>query len=155
MLSHLLLLTLSTLAAPAPAPSPLLHSALLPDTCSFTLRLRHHHHHSSPVYIQLNTIQDHANNLTIDVASQRPRAAFNSYTRLDRDRAFAVAGLLDGQRLTITRQGDGELGFEVGEVRWSARWADGEGGGAGEFGKAWCEGWEGEGGAGREVCETD
>jgi hypothetical protein len=115
----LFLLAFSTLATayllPSAAPATKAQWSL-DDTCTFTLL---HRQHSSINYSQLNKIIDHANNITVDVASQRPAAAFNSYTRLDRHHAFAVTGLLDDERLTIKSSGDDILSFEVGEVRWS------------------------------------
>lgn len=115
----LFLLTFSTPATAyvLPSATPSTDSQWsLDDTCTFTLL---HRQQSSINYSQLNKIIDHANNITVDVASQRPAAAFNSYTRLDRDHAFAVTGLLDDERLTIRSSGDDVLSFEVGEVRWS------------------------------------
>lgn len=113
-----LLLTISTLATAGLLPS----SALTPTApsptskCTFTIW---HLQQSSVDYIQLNTITDHANNMTIDVASRRPAVAFHSYTRLDREHSLAVAGLLDNARLSVTYAGDGVLRFQVGEVGWS------------------------------------
>ncbi|KAF2627414.1 hypothetical protein BU25DRAFT_458744 [Macroventuria anomochaeta] len=133
-----LLLTLSTLATAYVLPS----DDLLSDKCTFTLW---HRQQSSVNYIQLNTILDHARNISIDVASSRPVTAFNSYTRLDHDHAFAVAGLLDDERLTVTHAGDDVLRFEVGEVKWSTRRAYGKQGEEGRFVRAWCDAWEWEG----------
>ena len=130
----LLLLTLLTLATAyvLPSAAPSTKSQLsLEYTCTFTLL---HRQQSSFNYIQLNEIVDHANEITIDVASQRPDTTFNSYTRLDSSHAFAVAGLLDEERMTITSNGDDVLSFEVGEVRWdTAESRNGEGCSAGEW----------------------
>ncbi|KAH6642156.1 hypothetical protein C7974DRAFT_96269 [Boeremia exigua] len=141
-----LLVTVSTLATAALLPSAprsaFSDASLLNDRCTFILW---HHQQSSLDYIQLNTIVDHANSMTIDVASHRPATAFNSYTRLDQKRIFAVAGLLDDKRLTIA-SGEGDvLKFEVGEVKWNTEGMHGRHGENGKRAEAWCDAgkWEG------------
>ncbi|KZM26454.1 hypothetical protein ST47_g2267 [Ascochyta rabiei] len=114
MFLHPLLLNTLTAAyiLPSPSPSP---SPPKSNKCTFTLLHRQQH---STTYIHLTTITDHANALTIDVASHRPPTAFNSYTRLSPTHAFAVAGLLEEQRLTISSAEAGILSFQVGDAQW-------------------------------------
>ncbi|KAF1355801.1 hypothetical protein EJ07DRAFT_38504, partial [Lizonia empirigonia] len=111
-------------------------SAASENKCTFTL---FHRQQSSMNYIQINTLTDHANSITVDITSQRPAVAFNSYTRLSQDHAFAVAGLLDDERLTITSDGTAGLKFGVGEVRWSSQAAGGAEDGAGCGAGRWVE----------------
>lgn len=120
----------------------------LSSKCTFTL---FHRQQSSTNYIQLNTITDHANKITIDVASHRPATAFNSYTRLDGEHAFAVAGLLDDARLTVKYAGDGVLEFRAGDVEWSTGEANGGRVEDGRMREAWCDEKEWVGGLQRRV----
>lgn len=128
-----LVLMLSGLATAYVLPSA---ASLAENKCTFTL---FHRQQSSVNYIQITTLIDHANSITVDITSQRPAVAFNSYTRLSHDHAFAVTGLLDDERLTITSDGTAVLKFEVGEVRWSSQAADGAEDGAGCEAGRWVE----------------
>lgn len=102
-------------------PSPVSSTTTLWDNkCTFSL---FHRQQQAIDYIQINAITDHANKITIDIASLRPATAVNSYTRLSKDHALALQGLLDDERLTITNDGDALLRFEVGEARWSSETA--------------------------------
>lgn len=123
--ARMLIVTLLTLVALAaaeaipPSASTSFGNRPFPDgSCSFTLWQRRQF---SSTYIQLNTIRDLANDITVDVAAQRPATAFNSYTRLDENYAFAVTGLLDDKDLVITHLRGDELAFRVGEVEWSTQ----------------------------------
>lgn len=141
-----ILLTFATLAAARSiSPSalriaePKEYFELSDNSCTFTLW---HRQQSSVNYIQLNTILDHANNIRIDVAAQRAATGFNSYTRLDEDHAFSVAGLLDDGNLTITHVREDELRLEIGDVKWSTQQS---------HGRAGCNAWEWEGNSDRRV----
>ncbi|KAF2997163.1 hypothetical protein E8E13_005662 [Curvularia kusanoi] len=114
----------------------------LQDKCTFVLWQRQQ---DTIGYIQLNTILDHANDISIGIASQRSPAAFNSYTRIDEDHAFAVLGLLDDQRLSISYAVQDELAFEVGSVKWTSRDTYGNRREDDEPETAWCNAsvWEG------------
>lgn len=141
------LLTISYLAITAAtrplAPEVFSRTSTIADgRCTFLLWQRQQ---ESTNYVQLNKILDHANDMTIDVALQRPTTAFNSYTRIDQSHELAVTGLLDDESLTISSAGQGELIFDVGGVKWSSIDAyegrrDGE-----EWKVAWCDAsaWEG------------
>jgi hypothetical protein len=64
-------------------------------------------------YIQLNEIQDHTNQLTIDIAALRPMTARNSYSKISAKQVFAVEGLLHNTNLTIRGEdGSDEVWFE-------------------------------------------
>lgn len=152
MMLIVILLAVSALAnaglLPAPGPGSSPTAPGLNSKCTFTLW---HRRQSSNDYIQLNTIVDHANRLTIDVASRRPATAFNSYVQLERERAFAVAGLLDDARLTVAYGEDGALKFQVGEVKWSTGEVIGERVEAEGSGEAWCNAGRWKGSADRRV----
>lgn len=87
-------------------------------SCTFTIW---HRRQDSVNYVQLNAILDYSNDMTVDLAAQRPATSFNSYTRLDDSHAFAVTGLLDGKNLTISKLRDHELSFKFGEAEWSTQ----------------------------------
>ena len=90
-----------------------------PDgSCTFTLW---HRQQDSVNYVQLSAIRDYSNDITVNIAAQRPATSFNSYARLDKSHAFAVTGLLDGKNLTITQLRDHELSFKFGEAEWSTQ----------------------------------
>jgi hypothetical protein len=120
----------------------------LDDKCSFTLFQRQH---SFQNYIQLNTIVDHPNDVVIDVASLRPATAFNSYARVAHDRVFAVAGLLDDERLTITSKDAGDLlRFEIAGMSWTSE--DAQGRIPGKVRGNWCEVEQWSGSVSSRVC---
>jgi hypothetical protein len=111
-------LALTTAAHPL-TPTTSTHTTLnLDNKCTFVLW---HRQQDAASYIQLNTILDHANDITIDIASQRPATSYNSYTRIDQQHAFAVTGLLDDSSLSISYSGQDELAFEVGAFKWTSR----------------------------------
>ncbi|KAI8932129.1 hypothetical protein NX059_011013 [Plenodomus lindquistii] len=113
---------------PIPSPSP-----TLDDKCTFILYQRTHPSTPDSTYIRIDTLTDHTNALTIDLALLRPREAFNSYARVSNTRVFTIAGLLDESELTI-RGGEqwGSLVFESGGLVWGSESVEG-----GE-GEAWC-----------------
>jgi hypothetical protein len=134
-------LALTTAAHPLTPATPIHTTPKLDDRCTFVLW---HRQQDAASYIQLNTILDHANDITIDIASQRLASSYNSYTRIDEEHAFAVTGLLDDSSLTISQFGQEELAFEAGTLRWTSRDAYGK-----EDSSAivWCNDsvWEGNG----------
>ncbi|KAF2826005.1 hypothetical protein CC86DRAFT_293759 [Ophiobolus disseminans] len=52
-------------------------------------------------YIQMFEIEDHTNDIIVDIAALRPASAHNSYTKIGPNRAFAVRRLLDDKSLVI------------------------------------------------------
>lgn len=73
-------------------------------------------------YVQINTLVDHANTLTIDVARLRPSVAFNSYSRVSATQVFAIEGLLDGRNLTVWGEdGSDDVRFEYDGLSWDSR----------------------------------
>lgn len=94
------------------------------NICTFTLFHKQLCPSSTQVttnYIQLNTLIDHANSLTIDIASLRPRAAHNSYNKISEHQVFAIEGLLDDRNLTIRGADDtDEVRFETAGLGWSS-----------------------------------
>lgn len=115
----LTLVVLATAEAIPPSASMSSGNRPVPDgSCSFALWQRQQ---SSSNYIQLNTIWDLVNDITVDVAAQRPATGFNSYNRLDNNHAFAVTGLLDDKELIVTKLWGDELAFRVGEMEWSTQ----------------------------------
>ncbi|KAF1921452.1 hypothetical protein BDU57DRAFT_437438 [Ampelomyces quisqualis] len=79
----------------------------LVNKCTFTLWHKQVQTNSARInYIQLNELQDHSNNITIDIAALRPVTARNSYSLISERQAFAIEGLLDNTNLTI-RGSDG------------------------------------------------
>lgn len=113
----------------------------LADKCTFVLW---HRQQDAASYIQLNTILDRANDITIDIASQRRATSHNSYTSIDQQHAFAVTGLLDDSSLSISYSKQDELVFEAGAFRWTSRDAYSKKDGSET---AWCNAlvWEGSG----------
>jgi hypothetical protein len=83
-------------------------------------------------YIQMNEIEDHANNISIDVAALRPAASHNSYVKISANEMFAVEGLLDGKSLVMgaSDQHEDELWFANDDVWFSSSEESGE--------EAWC-----------------
>jgi hypothetical protein len=72
-------------------------------------------------YIQINTLIDHANHITIDIAALRPVAARNSYARLSATQVFAIEGLLGNTNLTVRGEdGSDEVLFEHDGTTWSS-----------------------------------
>lgn len=108
-------LALTTAAHPL---TPTTSTPNLDDKCTFVLW---HRQQDAASYIQLNTIMDHANDITIDITSQRPATSHNSYTRIDQQHAFAVTGLLDDSSLSISYSSQDELAFKVGAFKWTSR----------------------------------
>jgi len=111
----------------------------LDDKCTFVLW---HRYQDAASYIQLNTILDRANDITIDIASQRRTTSHNSYSRIDQQHAFAVTGLLDDSSLSISCSEQDELVFEVGAFKWTSHDAYSKKDGSET---AWCNAsvWEG------------
>ncbi|KAF1837801.1 hypothetical protein BDW02DRAFT_565721 [Decorospora gaudefroyi] len=107
------------------APSP-----QLKEKCTFTL---HHKQVLHSNYIQLNTLTDHTNDLTIDVSHLRPATERNSYAKISATRVFAVEGLLYNTNLTI-RATDGAdvVRFESAGLEWTTERG-------GEEEGAWCQ----------------
>lgn len=84
-------------------------------------------------YIQINEIEDHSNDLTIDIAALRDIAARNSYSKISTQQVFAIANLLDDNVLVVRGDGaDGDnLLFEYDGTLFSS--------GVGKTNKdAWC-----------------
>ncbi|KAF1943766.1 hypothetical protein EJ02DRAFT_432926 [Clathrospora elynae] len=102
----------------------------LDDKCTFTL---YHKQLSKLNYIQLNTLRDHPNDLTIDLSQLRPRTEHNSYAKISGKQVFTVEGLLDNANLTIRGEdGSDVVEFKNGELSWTTeRMAEG--------GEAWCD----------------
>jgi hypothetical protein len=94
------------------------------NICTFTLFHKQLCHHNTRVpinYIQFNTLVDHANSLTIDIAALRPAAAHNSYSKINEHQVFAIEGLLDDRNLTIRgSDGSAEVRFESAGLGWSS-----------------------------------
>jgi hypothetical protein len=66
------------------------HKQLCPSTTS-----------SKQNYIQINTLIDHANYITLNIAALRPVAARNSYVRISETQVFTIEGLLGNMNLTV------------------------------------------------------
>ena len=132
-------LALTTAAHPLTPATSTYTTPNLDDKCTFMLW---HRQQDAAAYIQLNTILDHANDITVDIASQRPATSRNSYTRIDQEHAFAVAGLLDDSSLIVSYSGQDELAFQVGALEWTIRDAHSK---EDSSGTAWCDAsvWEG------------
>jgi hypothetical protein len=150
-----LFLTSSTCARVVPPQSlyPLSRRALstslssTEDKCTFTL---FHKQVQEVNYVQLNTLIDHTNDITIDLAHLRPRTEHNSYAKVSAKQAFAVEGLLNNANLTIRAEdGRDALRFESDGLIWTSE----SGSSSGKA--AWCETAEWvEGGKGSRVCWT-
>lgn len=121
------------------------------SSCTFTLW---HRQQASVNYVQLNTIRDHSNDITVDVAAQRLATAFNSYVRLSDSHAFAVTGLLDKRNLTMMSLRGDELAFKVGEAEWNTQsfWRRKDE--SGQWIRAACNAWDWEGNAEARVSHT-
>jgi hypothetical protein len=131
---------LSRRALNTPSPSPSIE-----HKCTFSLFHKQVHNVN---YIQLNTLVDHANDITIDLAQLRPRTEHNSYAKVSSKRVFTVEGLLDDANLTVRGEdGSGVLRFESVGLVWTS----------GSSGKdAWCEAEEWDDIEGRSrVCCTE
>jgi hypothetical protein len=116
---------LSRRALDASSPSP---SASIENKCTFSL---FHKQVWNVNYIQLNTLVDHTNSITIDLAQLRPQTEHNSYAKVSAKRVFEVEGLLDNANLTIRGEdGSERLRFESGGLVWTSE-SKGE--------EAWCE----------------
>lgn len=155
ILSSVLFLALSPCAARVVPPQPprilprddaqsLLSTSAtsLADKCTFTLFHKQLITAAKPKsaskgkinYIQIDSLEDHTNGLTIDVASSRPRAERNSYTKISAKQVLTIAGLLDDTSLTIHgTDGDDALIFESDGVSWAT-----EGGSKRLTPDAWC-----------------
>ena len=132
-------LALTTAAHPLTPATSTHTTPNLDDKCTFVLW---HRYQDAASYIQLNTILDRANDITIDIASQRRATSHNSYTSIDQQHAFAVTGLLDDSSLSISYSKQDELVFEAGAFRWTSRDAYSKKDGSET---AWCNAsvWEG------------
>ncbi|KAG9191083.1 hypothetical protein G6011_09171 [Alternaria panax] len=85
-------------------------------------------------YIQIYSLEDHTNEITIDVASSRPRTERNSYTKVSAEQVLTIAGLLDKTSLTIHgTDGEDALIFESDGASWAT-----EGGSKRVRPDAWC-----------------
>ena len=85
-------------------------------------------------YIQIDSLEDHANGITIDIASSRPRAERNSYAKVSAKQVLTIAGLLGDTSLTIYgTDGEDALVFESDGVSWAT-----EGGSKRVRPEAWC-----------------
>ena len=134
-------LALTTAAHPLTPATSTHTTPNLADKCTFVLW---HRQQDAASYIQLNTILDRANDITIDIASQRRATSHNSYTSIDQQHAFAVTGLLDDSSLSISYSKQYELVFEAGAFKWTSRDAYSKKDGSET---AWCNAsvWEGSG----------
>jgi hypothetical protein len=72
-------------------------------------------------YIQINTLIDHANHITLDIAALRPVAARNSYNRISATQVFAIEGLPGNTNLTVRGEdGSDKVLFEHDGLSWSS-----------------------------------
>ncbi|KAA8611967.1 hypothetical protein TUN199_01299 [Pyrenophora tritici-repentis] len=83
-------------------------------------------------YIQIFEIEDHANNLTINIAELQPAVSRNSYTKISASDVFAIKGLLDDKSLAIgaSQFNDDEVLFQNDEILFSSASKNSE--------EAWC-----------------
>ena len=116
--------TIPTLQSPIPAKKA--YAPSFATSCTFTLFHKQVCPGGTPAstkanYIQINTIHDHANDKTIDIAALRPLAARNSYVRVSEDRGLAIKNLLDGKHLTVKGSEEGDdVTFEYAGASWSS-----------------------------------
>ncbi|KAH7370973.1 hypothetical protein BKA66DRAFT_424823 [Pyrenochaeta sp. MPI-SDFR-AT-0127] len=134
LLSVFFIASSTTARVVSPPPS----SSALDDKCTFTLwhKQLYPSSDSAPTsrnYIQINTLFDHANDITIDIAHLRPSTAFHSYSKVSETQVFAIEGLLDGTNVTV-RGTDGRdaLRLESDGLVWMAD-------GVARGDDAWCE----------------
>lgn len=84
--------------------------------------------------IQIDSLEDYTNGITIDIASSRPRADRNSYAKVSAKQVYTIAGLLDYTSLTVHgTDGEDALVFESDDVSWAT-----EGGSERVRSDAWC-----------------
>jgi hypothetical protein len=124
--------TIPTLQSPIPAKKA--YTPSLGTSCTFTLFHKQLCPGGTPAstkanYIQINTIHDHFNNMTIDIAALRPLAAHSSYVRVSEDRGLAIKNLRDGRHLTVKGSDESDdVAFEYAGVSWSTEeWKVSEG----------------------------
>jgi hypothetical protein len=134
--AFLVLLFLDTLSSSVSLPYSLVHPGLS-NQCTFMLWHKQMINATAKTnYIQLHEIQDHANNIIIDLLALVPVGAHNSYFRISAKQVFAVEGLLDNSNLTIKGEdGSDEVRFEYDGVWFSSIRSTKD---------AWCssEGWD-------------
>ena len=129
----------------------------LADKCSFTLFHKQLMTAARPAstsdgkinYVQVDSLEDHMNGITIDLASSRPRAERNSYVKVSATQIFEIDGLVDDTKLTIYgSDGEDALVFEYDGLKWAT-----EGGSKKLHPEAWCNtGSWAESGNGSRVC---
>jgi hypothetical protein len=114
----------------------------LTDKCTFTLFHKQLITAAQPEstakgkinYVQIDSLEDHTNGITIDVASSRPRAERNSYAKVSAKQILTITGLLDDTSLTVHgTDGEDALVFESDTVSWAT-----EGGSKTLTPGAWC-----------------
>ncbi|KAF2126586.1 hypothetical protein P153DRAFT_388620 [Dothidotthia symphoricarpi CBS 119687] len=134
MLSILHLSTLAAAYAVPPSKAPSQSPFSTNNMCTFTLfhkQLCSSFTQTQKNYIQINTIYDHTNDITVDVALHRPKEAFNSYTEVSPKSVFAIEGLLDNTSLIVKGEdGKDEVTFEYAAWKWSSEDRNGD---------AWCD----------------
>lgn len=94
---------------------------------------------ASPVtYLQIDRILAADDSVLVDVRAQRPIQAGNSYERLERNSAWEVAKVTNGELLTITvDETDDGLRFAYESVQWTER--DGLAESEERGNNGWCE----------------
>lgn len=117
--------------------APSTPSRTLKNKCTFTLWHKQNFpaSESTPTsqnYVQINTLVDYANDVTIDVASLRSTVS-SGYRKVSQTQVFAIEGLPNGTNMTVWgTDGRDALKFESDGLVWMA---DGEA----EGNKAWCD----------------
>jgi hypothetical protein len=126
LLSIFFFSTSSSIALSLPSSRDTLASRTTPpapaDKCSFTLWHKQLCTAATKAnYIQINQLEDHNNDIIIDLAALRPVAARNSYSRISDTQVFAIEGLLDDKTLTIrSEDGHDEVMFDHDGVQFSS-----------------------------------
>jgi len=116
-----------------PDPKPAHHD--ISNKCTFTLWQKQLCSAAKKTnYIQMFEIEDHTNDITIDVAALRPAASHNSYTKVTPNDVLAIKGLLDDKSLVIgaSDRDDDEVLFDFDSTIFTSD-------GSRNSEEAWCE----------------